>query len=308
MFERSHFRIFDNFKARPNINMKEALNLLEKLKVEYPNLRLSLTQEVDDKFVPTTYIYMDGEKIISWSTETAQALKTLHNVCVEDVMFENVKEGIEEYLKFKSENKDTSNKQEEKTETVEEYLERTEKRRKKENEEFSANRQKIADELTKRCSNLTPERFECQLAVSMNPFDLSPILGIRINGEVILTYTGDILNEPEEIINSAEHIIKQAYECNSILKTLQKEFPDLELVLCREIKYDNFKPNIYISVNGVKVVNINLEYFEDIKMQVENAEHEFATACKNTIRDYLKYSSSERESGAKDLHRKSFPI
>ena len=288
--------------------MKEALNLLEKLKAEYPNLRLSLTQEVDDNFVPTTYIYMDGEMIVSWSTEIAQALKTLHNVCVEDVMFENVKECIEERLKVKSGDKEISNKQEVKTETMEERFERVETRRKKENEEFSANRQKIADELTKRCSNLTPEQFECELTVSMNPLDLSPILGIQINGEVVLTYTGDILNEPEEIINSAEQIIKQAYECNSILKILQKEFPDLELVLCREIKYDNFKPNIYISVNGVKVVNINLETLEDMKMQVENAEHEFATVCKNTIRDYLKYSSPARESGAKDLHKRSFPI
>jgi len=291
--------------------MKKALNLLEKLKAEYPDLRLSLINEVADNFVNMTSIYMDDEMIVSWSAEIAQDLKTLHNVCVEDVMFEHIKECIEEHLKFKSENKDTSNKQEEKTETMEEYLERVEKRRKKENGEFSANRQKIADELTKRCSNLRPEQFECELAVSMNPFDLSPILGIRINGEVVLTYTGDILNEPEAIINSAEQIIKQAYECNSILKTLQKEFPAFELVLCREIKYDNFKPNIYISVNGVKVVNINLEYLEDIKMQaenVENAEHEFATACKNTIRDYLKYSSPDRESGAKDLHRKPFPI
>jgi len=185
--------------------MKESLNLLEKLKVEYPDLRLSLTQEVDDKFVPTTYIYMDGERIVSWSTETAQALKTLHNVCVEDVMFENVKECIEEHLEFKSANKDISDK----IETMEECIERRKQTSEKELKTFTETQKKIVDELTARYSEKYTPDFDCRLVTSLHPLDLSPIIGIEINGKAILTHKVEALDDAESIIEKAVKVIDE---------------------------------------------------------------------------------------------------
>jgi len=185
--------------------MKEELDLLEKLKAEYPDLRLSLIRGINDDFVPTTYIYMDDEMIVSWSTEIAQDLKTLYNICVEDVMFENIKECIEELLKFKSGDKEISNK----IETIEECIERRKLTSEKELKTFTETQKKIVDELTVRYSEKYIPNFDCRVVVSLHPLDLSPVIGIEINGKEILTHKVEALDDAESIIEKAVKVIDE---------------------------------------------------------------------------------------------------